>query len=175
MQRACQFSARLRLIGSPSIRAACHATTTPCCNCSACSPSAMNGNTKMSYQTCAEMSESAGFNGESCTKSRSCSCSSCGAEASGGQPSYMEAPATSVLPRLSHFGGIGSRVLVSQGWQGVFSSSALQSTASYSSLSYTRHRKHQRKDQRTHLRGFSTQQDYQSQVGLSLWIKPESK
>ena len=164
MQRACQLSARLRLIGSPSIRAACHATTTPCCNCSACSPSATTRNSNMSYQTCAEVSERARMNGEFCTGSRSCSCSSCGAEASEGQSSYMGAPAASVLPRLSHLWGLGSRIQVSQGWQGLFSSSALQSPTSYSSLSYSR----QRKDQRTHSRAFSTQEDYQSQVGLAL-------
>jgi len=164
MQRACQLSARLRLIASPSIRAACHATKTPCCSCSACSPSAMTDNVNSSYQTRAEVSERAGLNGEFCTGSRSCSCRSCGAEASGGQSSYMGAPATSGSPRLSHCGGIGSRMLTSQGWQGLVSSSALQSTISYSSLSYSS----QRKDQRTHLRAFTTQEDYQSQVGLPL-------
>lgn len=164
MQRACRLSARLRLIASPSIRAACHATATPCCNCSTCSPSTMADNVNRSYRTCAEVSERAELNGEFCTGSRTCSCSSCGAEASGGQSSYMRAPATSESPRLSHFGGIGSRMLMSQGWQGLFNSSALQSPTSYSSLSYSR----QRKDQRTHSRAFSTQEDYQSQVGLAL-------
>ena len=143
---------------SQSILGPCRVAADGPCSCPACSQSITAGGKNMNLCTTAYTTEGPQLAEESCTGSRSCNCRKCGA----GAPHDIQLqinPLAGIFLARGILSQACARILSSS--QGA-SSSNVQATYAYCSMTVSRFRK----EQGFQSRAFSTVENYQSQVHI---------